>query len=224
MGWSNASRCSSEAPEGAATTVRARHAHALTEAWINGIWVRFDATPDGGGFEMESVAVTQTAGEWLEYVWYNRIVNFGFREQESLLSGLNLGVQGAARLLFSGWPFALGIVLLLAVIRVGLYLRALIRARRLEHLNPEEQRRRAIEEAGHFYGQMVRALARFQLVRGVAQTPVEFLKDAESAELSVIHEVRMITNSFCRVRYAEAPVTDELRKQMTAALSRIKKG
>ena len=183
-----------------------------------------DATPDGVSFEMESVPVTRTINEWAEHMWYNNIVNFGFREQESLLSGLNGAVQGISKILFSGWPVALGIVIFLAAIRVWRYLRSLLHNRRRGRDYPAEKRRRAIAEAGHFYGQMMRGLTRFQLARRASQTPMEFLHDAEAAELSIIDDVRMITHSFCNVRYGETPLTDELRSQITAALGRIKKG
>jgi hypothetical protein len=87
---------------------------------------------------------------------------------------------------------------------------------------PEARRSRELVEAGHFYGQMVRALASFRLVRAASQTPAEFLQVVAAAGLPFTAAVATVTRIFCEVRYGEQPLDDERRHQVAGALAEIR--
>ena len=198
--------------------VRARHGHAWTEGWFGDKgWVALDATPVGEGFAEERRKLSLTLLEWIEYVWYAKVVQFGTSEQFNLAERARGLLRDLLRLVRRQWTrlFEAGVVLLLAVLFAGSL------RRRAPCADRKIRRVRALKEANHFYGRMLKALARQKLVRAFDQTPHEFLRTVEARGHAAIEDVRQVTESFCAVRYAEADLPPHDRESVLAAVRRI---
>jgi hypothetical protein len=59
--------------------VRASDAHLWVEAWINGVWIRYDPSATRSLRISEPIVFN-----FLDYVWYNVIINYGFTSQIKL--------------------------------------------------------------------------------------------------------------------------------------------
>ncbi|MDX2015449.1 MAG: DUF3488 and transglutaminase-like domain-containing protein [Myxococcaceae bacterium] len=79
--------------------VRAGDAHAWTEAFIDGAWRRFDATPeDGRGASPPRWLATLTERyEELEEWWRKRVLDYSFQDQFQFVRGLVRPPPGAGR-------------------------------------------------------------------------------------------------------------------------------
>jgi len=205
-------------PLGGFYNVRARHAHAWTEGWFEGKgWITLDATPFGTGIDIKYGRFVQTFYEWIEYVWYSKIVDFNSPEQIQLLSGISSGILAVVHGIRKGWNLVL-------IALGGIF--ALLAFRSLAHVMKRssvsgEQRTQAVQEASHFYGRMLRALARQNLIRSPDQTPLEFLRFIEETGHERMDDIRLITSCFCNVRYGRAGLPHSISRQIDAALKRI---
>lgn len=198
--------------------VRARHGHAWTEGWFEDKgWVTLDATPVGEGLQEERRRLSLTLLEWIEYVWYAKIVQFGAPDQVNLADRAGGFLRDLLWMLRHRWSrlLEIGAALLLTVLLLGLLRQGLPRTSR------KVRRVRALREANHFYGRMLRALARQRLVRASDQTPYEFLRTVEARGHAATEDVRRVTESFCAVRYAEAELSPQDRESVLAAVRRV---
>ncbi len=202
--------------------IRGKHAHAWTEAYLEGQgWMIVDGTPYGRGVELESRAFAFTIYEWLEYMWYAKIVEFGVTEQRAIFGLVTTGVRTLlARTLKFGLPALCGIV----VVGILLLLSSSNFKRfYLSLLSPENRRTAGEKEAKHFYGRMLKALARQRIARHSYQTPNEFLSSLELKRHPSINEIRFVTQSFCRTRYGGNALTADDYEKLRAALTKIVK-
>ncbi len=198
--------------------IRARHGHAWTEAWIEGEgWVIFDATPYGTSFNLEERSLGLTVFEWIEFVWYSKIVEFGTSEQSTVVNTMGTIVQETAGLVVRYMAL---IVMGGVIVFMALY------ARRRGWLTRRSRRaatthEQSVREARHFYGRMLRILAKRRLYRARGQTPWEFLRLVETERPRSADEVRQLTQWFCDIRYGQRVLTEPLRQAIQEKLNRI---
>jgi len=199
--------------------VRARHGHAWTEAWIDGRgWTAFDGTPYGRQMPVEDRPLGLSAFEWAEYIWYSKIVEFSVADQDRMVDAIGGGVRGAVRAVSARLGPIVG--LFAGVVALLLFVRLLVSRGRCDATGTETARQ-AVREAQHFYGRMLRALAKQGFARSPAQTPLEFLQRMEGAGHPCLSEIRQLTAWFCGVRYGRRRLTNHERVTVGAMLRRI---
>jgi hypothetical protein len=203
--------------------VRARHGHAWTEAWIEDRgWVICDATPYGREISMEERSLGLTVYEWIEYVWYSKIVEFDVSDQQRLTDLAGRTVAATVTTIKTRFPTA---VALLAVAIACTFVAARTTGRTRPKLAAGAQpQQEATETAQHFYGRMLRILSRQQIRRRGSQTPIEFLNELEASGHPCLAEIRDITRCFCEVRYGLQPLPAQARAAVQESLRRLAKG
>ena len=193
--------------------VRPRDAHAWTEAYIEGVgWVQFDATPRAD-MQVGDSRFTEFF-DALDVFWYVNIVNFDEPAQRGLL---NDAVQVLVD--FPAWARAnLGLLGFLALLPVVAYLYQALREWRWKGGGIKDRKKRNRVIAEHYYGQMLRSLAKQGWERTPDQTPHEFLTTLEARAPSWIDSARLVTRTFCTSRYGERIITPDLQKEIESAL------
>ena len=201
--------------------IRVKHAHAWTEAYFdNQGWQIVDATPYGRSVRVERRPLAFTFFEWVEYVWYAKIVEFGTHDQRFLLNF----TAGKFRkwmahfvrisvIIFGGVAIALTVYLIYRINWQHLFSRL---KRGNTHVTPAK-------EAHHFYARMLKTLGKENYVREASQTPIEFLSVLERKDHRLLEEIRLITTYFCQVFYGQTELSTAAKKQLKDALSKISK-
>ncbi len=195
-------------------TVRFTDAHSWTEAWFKDTgWVPLDATPAATTFDD-----SWPLRDWWDTVdlaWNLHVVNFDGTSQRYLL---NLSLQGAGN--FVNWIKENAFLLIVLTIVVILII--VIRTIRLQKNNrPARTPQQAQIIASHYYGQMLRALAKQGFHRAAQQTPLEFLQ--QLAAYPALPDVQLITHTFCETRYGRQNLPPSRQTEIQQALERIKK-
>lgn len=201
--------------------VRARHGHAWTEAWIEGKgWVIFDGTPYGSGdYSLEDRSLGLTIYEWIEFIWYSKIVEFDAAEQTGVFQFVSDGVSESVTIVLNNLAFVILVVVLFGLTTLGWRTRVWERWK----WQVKPRRQQALIEAQHFYGKLLRHLAKQRHYRQNGQTPLEFLNQLEAEGYPQLAEVRDLTRWFCDIRYGHRDLTPDLRQAIHQKLARIAK-
>ncbi|WCJ59615.1 transglutaminaseTgpA domain-containing protein [Fontisphaera persica] len=202
--------------------IRLRDAHAWTEAWFpERGWERFDATP------ASTLPPPSAWSDWLEaldFAWYAHVVNFDRASQNALVDTLAQAWQTAYATVQTwlrrsgGWLWG----------GVALAVGSLLCLRFWQRRSWRGWRRAAAQDAecaralaGHYYGRMLRLLARRGLRRQPHQTPLEFLETLAGARLPDYAEAVRITQTFCLTHYGGQPMMPETQRELDDALKRM---
>jgi len=197
------------------------HGHSWTEAYFpKKGWINLDATPFGSDTGDLVRDYSRSFLDWLDFVWYARIVNFDSHSQDHIVSGTTRLIAnffsstvGNSGRLIAG--FALTAILLLLVKKQLFFLLARLFRKR---------NARYIEQAQHEYGNMLRILARKGYPRKPSQTPYEFLRELQAKQVALLAEIKLITETFCAVRYGAVPTNPEAQEAIKMSLHKLKKG
>jgi transglutaminase-like putative cysteine protease len=202
--------------------IRASDAHAWTEAWFEDTgWTIVDATPYGQGIPLTDRPWYTTVWEWVENTWYSKIVEFNTDEQSSVMNIVQGGFSSVATQIANN--AAKLPVPLLAITLLIVAWRMRKKGLRLPRFGTRD-RASQIREAQHFYGRMLRALARRRLVRTPQQTPKEFLAMAEDLRTPQLEEIRLVTDCFCEVRYGGVALDAVAESELKAAVASVIRG
>lgn len=203
--------------------VRSKDAHAWTEAWFEDRgWIILDATPAATEAASTTKNFTLSLIDWIEYVWYSKIVNYSFSDQNKLFSFSFRAIKPLIASLSRIIVLSLGCVIAVAAIAYA------VRNRRLATFWKRLGRRRpsptkARREASHFYGRMQKILSKRGYERAPAQTPLEFLEILRNENLPCFDAARFVTERFCDVKYGERPLTDKTREEIERNLRLMKR-
>lgn len=199
-------------------SVRFKDAHAWTEAWFEDRgWVTMDATPRAS-LPLDTVGF-QAFMEGFEFAWYLHVVNFGAPTQRLVFEGLSQSVHDMTDWVRSSStkliPWVVAACLIATSVLIGVFFMRKHRSRRLA--GP-----RALRVANHLYGRMLKYLAKRGAPKRPGQTPFEYLADLQRTGRKNLAEVELITQTFCRSRYGHEELDPIAKKEMEAALTKIK--
>ncbi len=202
--------------------IRAKHAHAWTEAYFEDMgWTIVDGTPFGRGIETESKTLAPTFFEWIEFVWYSKIIEFGVHEQRAFFSFLSTVLKPNFKSLGNAIKTVFTFVLLVSFIVLALNLKWKTFFNKL--VKPKQKRLNYdLQTVKHFYGQMQRVLAKENIYRKKHQTPNDFLRTLVVNNHPFIDDIEFITRSFCSVRYGESRLTEDIKEKISTAIDRLR--
>ena len=237
--------------------VQERHAHSWVEAYLDGRWVMYDATPIAG--RSESVAAQAPTISWwhatkhlAENFWKNDVLQLSLDRQNQAFfnpireyfgslkevweseSGSEGPLDVLARwkkwLLPHGWLSGRGlaVTLVLLVILVSVVWAASRLLSKLWHLGSHRRRGGQASRIA-FYERFAQLVHRKGLYRAQHVTQREFAEQVnqrlqqllQQSELS--HLADEVTNSFYRVRFAQAELLPEERRKIDQLLGSLEK-
>ena len=196
--------------------IRASDAHAWTEAWFpeHG-WVKFDATPRSS-IDL-TISPLRELIDALDVVWYVNIVNLDSTAQRTMFT---TGWGGLASI--AGWARA-NVWLLMGIVFVFLLAFAGRSRRNAWGKNRDRQdpRRRTRILAEHYYGRLLKLLAKRGIDREPSETPLEFLESLRQRQLPAFNDAAYITGLFCSTRYGETTLSSQDEADLESALERV---
>jgi transglutaminase-like putative cysteine protease len=228
--------------------VRDRNAHAWVEVYFNGLgWVEFDPTPGAEVMEAEPGGLLarlkrqiergrgalSRAYRRAETHWGAKVVGYGRRQQQRLMSGLTQAgrdlASQATRILRAVWPgvpeFGPALVAMLVASITFVGMSVYLSAQWLQSRLRLRRRGWASGRTVPFYEEMLRILRRKGLRRPEHATPREFARAAgtriaaSGEEVAVVRgALELVTDLFCKVRFGGYELTDSQRRQVRQAL------
>jgi len=201
--------------------VQVSNGHAWVEAFIpNKGWVTFDATP----FSMQT-SQSQNPGfaltikDWLDYFWYSKIVEFSSNDQNIMIAYVVVFIKRSVAFLIRN----LTILIFVSIVAIVFFLLGKFRFKLKNKLqNKDEKQAVQLAAAEEFYATMLESLARKKSYRRINQTPYEFALEAVELNKTFQNEIRLITDSFCTVKYGETQLSVKQLDKTTEAVEKIK--
>jgi hypothetical protein len=196
--------------------VRFKDAHAWTQGYIEGKgWVDFDATP---------AAVTPPPDPPLaelldtaDFVWNAFVVNFDAPSQHLLFAVALEFITTLPDILRE----QITLVILLGAAVLLFFYWVQIKDALVFLKTPGHRKKKSQAFAEHYYGRMLRALARRGLHRSPQQTPLEFLGELGRGAFPAVEDVNRVTSIFCNIRYGGQLVSDEEQRAVEQAVRRV---
>ncbi|GEM_PF-2403287 len=197
--------------------VRAKHAHAWTEAWYDGRWYIVDGTPFGTSDVGEQRQLALSLYEWMQHIWVSKIVEFDREDQDETLRSLYSSAVAVSAVAFDRVPLRW-----ILLISVALYM--LWQLRRFEGWRlPLWRRKEPVVEAQHFYGDLLRILRKQGLRRAPAETPFQFLGRLQKQEHPAASDIAQVTQTFCNVAYGGQDLEPAEHRGVRSAIDRIRR-
>jgi hypothetical protein len=203
--------------------VKSRNAHAWTEAFFNGHgWLRFDATPSEERSSNAGTDFTLSILDWFEFFWYSKIVNFSSSDQSFILKITGNSVKD---FFMSLNKFSNLMLTILVVIVASITMFLLLKHFKFQKSKiAKKSKIISRQEASHFYGQMLKLLAKRNLNRESNQTPMEFINLLRQNKFEALTEAETITMIFCQIKYGNQLLSEENQKIVDSALKQLNAG
>jgi protein-glutamine gamma-glutamyltransferase len=226
-------------PYGGYYALRQGDAHSWVEVYFDGRgWVTYDPTPTLRG------ELGPKAGMWADLQalvdamktrWLTSVVGYDLRTQIGILRKLATlfasegGKSGAAAksgdhaqyegLKRFGRLFVLGIVVIGLCVATGVWY---VRRRRRGPSTARSLRPEAAEVV-KLYQELERALQAGGHVRASSVTPLEHAQLVAASGFGSIEDVRLVTESYMRVRFGDGALDEAEREQLRAAIARVRR-
>lgn len=201
--------------------VQISNGHAWIEVYLpQKGWTIFDGTPySDNSQQVSGPGFMMTIKDWLDYVWYSKIVEFSPNDQNMLLSYTAAFIKRSVTVIMKN----LTIVILILTVAITFYFLGKLRFKfRKKALSEEEKHAIQLEAAEKFYADMLESLARKKIYRRINQTPYEFADASRKFTQEFQEDIRLITDSFCLVKYGEEQLSLKELQDTTAAVEKIK--
>ena len=204
--------------------VRGSNAHAWIEAYIERKgWTIFDATPYATQMYHHDYLKNRTlytaVSDWLEYVWYGKIVNFSRGEQTAVVRWLTTILM----FMVSNIKYIISVAGFLLALLIIFYFSFKFKNFFSGFRFVSASRERQVEFADHFYGRMLKILTARKVYKCSNQTPFEFLDSLKKYKYSDFKTIKMLTEVFCSVKYGSKKISEKELSDIHEALKVIKK-
>ncbi len=204
-------------------------AHAWTEAHIEGKgWITLDGTATSvRTAERQKKKISQSLYDWVEYIWYSKIVNLTESDQKSLVNFFSdaftasVGFISTWRMVFA----PLAALLFMIVVFSALFQHGRSKARTPHMIGRvcTSEHSVSLRAARGFYGRMLKLLERKGLRKTPSQTPLEFQTTLSDKSFPLVEDAGVVAKAFCDATYGGKELPPDRRASVDNALDHLRK-